>query len=338
MKKTILAVGVSGGVTESVAEALETELRAQLPKDRSADVVICETVEVLRQAKDAGIGERILLSSGFDGVDAQDATAIFVPTEEVRLLFPRDLRARTEAFGPIGLFEGAPITGDARTVLREEFGLTPDETVIVVDGALLSEVGATALLFQLDLVSERARYLVDVGRDVELAEGMRSLAKGHAIKVGIFADSDATVFAAADIVLCDAKSRAISLAFSAGAGLVVLSEGRSADAAAALSRTNAALVASSPSRLSLTLDSAISNRSELQEASVAMKAHETAEKIAKRILEGRNDRLPSGLPTGVEWLAGSGTAASEEPSVTSDEAGDLEAQIDRELEELRKKV
>lgn len=278
------------------------------------------------------------------------ADAVLVAHEEVAARLGARARRHAHVVGPIappGFVDEAEGEGD---------GDLEGAVVVLLPSAVMA-LGPTPLFVQLSLVGAPASFLFDVGRDVELADALRTFGAGHLgeeSRVGLFSsERQQALYRRADVVVGAGYDLALAAALGAGTPVVAVEPERASEALAA---TGAAVLAPSGAMVSVALDEALGRHDELTEAAVRLEAAGGAARALEQALElaagkGEPPRA-EGLPAGIEWLpterelgerlirTAEGTAEpadDSQPPEAPDEPS-LEDRIEAELEALKKKL
>ena len=350
----------AGASTAPLAEALAAAIdpaeprihRPSVTPPDSANAAFCFDPASLEAAARAGVPFRVAILPTFDtrwSGSFDEAQALLVAHDHLLAALPHGVRSRAHVLGPLAPRGWAPPAD--RAALQAEREL--DAPVALVPASLLEVAGVTPLLMQLGL--SPARYLFDVGLDVEAAEVLRAHAPTHDLDAALFArvppsgdDPGALPYwQLADVVVARPGSLEATLALAVGAGLVLLLEPGDERAAEALERSGCAIRADAPSTLSVALDDALRRRADLGQAARDLGAPEAAERALALLEKLRDDagapKPPRGLPAGLERLPRAGepprrSAPNDGPSEPGDADADEEARIDRELAALKERL
>lgn len=260
--------------------------------------------------------------------DPQGADAVLVAHDVVKAALPKVLRVRATVVG--ALAPPGITSADSSS----------DTPTVIVAPSLLTSLGLTTLLFQLELTSN-ARFLFDVGDDPEVASALRAALAGHDLEAGLFASSSSEeAWRVADLAL---GAEYANHALAAGTGLVLFDDGSLA--ARALVASGVALVAKSAT-LAVTLDEAGTRARDLRQAALGQDAAGTAERILEVARQLERASIRPGLPSGIEWLT-RGSAKEAEPTPAdalrdgdgdSPEDPSSDDAIERELAELKRRL
>jgi hypothetical protein len=316
-----------------------------------ADAAVVLDADSLAVAREAGVPFCVAVFPGFDLRFAGDLAAadrVVVAHESLvdEVVRRGALRGRIDVTGPVAPEGFAPC--DDVAALRQDVGLPVDRPLVLVPTAALEEWGQQALFVQLSLVSPEVGFLFDVGRDAAAAEELRELVPLHGLTAWMFADGDvresSRFWQAVDLVLARPRGYEVARALGVGVPLVLLPPGRSAAYAAdALEATGAAEEADVIATLAVAVDAALEPETlgRARAASRALEASRAAARVAACVREAWAERSRAtdreaarGLPHGLEALTG-----QERPeSKARRDTDDIEARIDRELAELKKRL
>lgn len=355
----------AGSVTATIAQALSTDAGGEdkRPGDRSAtpeallhdaDAAVVLDDGSLQRAREAGTPLCVALLPGFDASwagDLAEADCVLVAHERLVAQAVRRGAARedvrvTGCVSPAG-FE--PPTD--RPGARAQAGVDHQGSLVLVPAAVLEEHGTEPVLIQLALASEGVAFLFDVDNDPEAAEELRRTVPAHGLNAWMFAEERGSSrwWQLADVVLARPRGYEVARALAVGAPLVLLPPGRS-DAAAvdALEAAGVAREADVLATLAVTIEAALEAPAlaEARAAVMALEVQASGERIAEAVREAWKEReeagvgaQPRGLPHGLERLA---SRESQRPVARRSSAppreDDLEARIDRELAELKKRL
>ncbi len=354
-------------VTAAVAEALSSEAPADRGRGGGAErggtpeallhdadaAVVLDDGSLLR-AREAGTPLCVALLPGFDVAwagDLAEADRVLVAHQMLVGAVVRRgaLREHVVVTGPVAPagFDPAADPDEARRAA----GLDHRGPLVLVPGSALEEHGPDSVLIQLGLVSNDAGFLFDVGNDPDAAETLRRLVPIHGLTAWMFAEERGAGrwWALADLVVGRPRGYEIPRALAVGAPLVLLPPGRSdASAVDALEAAGVARDADVLATLAVTIDAALEPAAlaEGRDAVRALEVRGSAARVAESVREAWQRRKatgaegpPRGLPHGLERLPSS---RSERPPAGRSSAPppdeDLEARIDRELAELKKRL
>jgi len=349
------ALAVAGARSEKVSEGRPSHAPAAIAEDilHGADAAVVLDPASFDRAREAGVPFCVVVFPGFDlawSGDLGEADAVVVAHEGLvdELVRRGAPRGRVHVAAPVAPEGFAPV--EDRAAAREALELPADLPLVVVPALAFDEWGLKALLVQLSLVSREAGLLFDVGRDSELAEELRHLVPVHGLRGWMFAEErDCHRFwQVADVVVARARGYEVGRALAAGAPLVLLPPGRAgAYSADVLESAGVAEEADVVATLAVTLDRVLEEEalSASRRAVAGFRSEDGAARVAEVVREAWEGRdtgrksLPRGLPHGLERLS-TAPPGEEEPTPAPEAArdDDLEARIDRELEELKKRI
>jgi hypothetical protein len=329
----------------------------------NAHAAVCLDADSLDRAREAGVPFCVAVLPGFgiswDG-PLEEADRVFVAHESIaRELATRGVpEKRIEVVGPI--VPGA-VTAD-RAAARTAAKLEGDDKLVLVPAPVLEEEGIEAVLLQLGLVSGAVAFLFDVERDAALASALREKAPVHGIEAWMFADDPERYWGAADLVLALATGEDVSRALALGTPLAIMpSIARSGETARkALASANVATPVDSLATLSVAIERALDPAvlEERRSAIAGLDVSASPERLADALERARAEHAatqhaPRGLPHGLEHIssrdASPRSAAKAEPKGARGEPGekaaeakktedDLEARVERDLQELKKRL
>jgi len=236
-----------------------------------------------------------------------------------------------------------------RGALRAEVGVDHDGSLVLVPSAVLEEEGTEAILIQLALASPNVAFLFDVDSDPDVAEELRRVVPTHGLTAWMFADERDSVrfWQIADVVIARARGHEVARALGVGAPLVLLPPGRSdATAARAIEAAGIGRDADVLATLAVTIDAAVEPDAlrDGRDAIAALSVGASAERLSEAVRGAWKRRSttgraapPRGLPHGLEPLPASRERSPHRSSLPPAD-DDLEARIDRELAELKKRL
>lgn len=351
-------------VTAAIAEALESESPAEGGDRRRAEIATPEALlhdadaavvlddGSLVRAREAGARVCVAVLPGFEASwpgDLAQADSVLVAHESLvdSVVRRGASRSSVAVIGPIAPRGYTPAT--ERAALRRELGIDHAGPLVLVPSQVLEEEGTDALLIQLALVSKNVGYVFYVDNDAEAAEELRRVIPVHGIEAWMFAEERGAerYWQLADVVLGRARGFEVSRALAVGAPVVLLPPGRSdASTVRAIETAGVGRDADVLATLSVTLEAALEPAA-LDEARRAIAALELAgskKRLAeavreawKRLSASGSTLSPRGLPHGLERLP-SGPGQTPRHSSVPPKDDDLEARIDRELAELKKRI
>lgn len=335
-----------------LAAAAEAELEASVvgPGEPSppASIALAMDAAALERAPAGAFRVAVLPAFATDWRDPV-ADAVFVSHEGIASRLSARARRHAHVVGPIAPPGFVP---EGATELEREL----EGAVVVLLPSAVMAGGPTPVFVQLSLVGAPATFLFDVGRDVELAEALRTFGSGHLgeeSRVGLFSsERQRALFARADVVVGEGDDLALAAALGAGSPVVALDPG---PGGVALTGTGAAVLAPKAAMLAVALDEALGRHDELAEAARAIDAPGGAARLlekARALAAGPAEApRPEGLPEGIEWLAteaelgealrrsaeGSPPGLAEDPAPAADEPS-LDDRIEAELAALKKSL
>lgn len=287
------------GALMAAAEAAEVQATLVGPGEPSPAAAIAFAMDPasLERAPAGAFRVAVLPAYRTDWLDPV-ADAVFVAHEAIASRLGARARRHAHVVGPV-----------AAPGFDAEADTTPElegAVVVVLPSAVMAQ-GPTPIFVQLSLVGAPATFLFDVGRDVELAEALRTFGSGHLgeeSRVGLFpSDRQRALFRRADVVVGTGGDVALTAALAAGTPVVAVEPGLASEA---LSATGAAVLAPSAAMLSVALDEALGRSDELAEAAAALEAGAAAARLlekARELAAGTAEPpRPEGLPNGIEWL------------------------------------
>ena len=357
----------AGLITGAIAEALAKGDEQSQPADglgtaptgaaqsvmSQADAAVVLDPGSLVHAREAGTPFCAAVLPGFDvawGGDLAEADLVIVAHERlVPAVVARGVPTdRVVVAGPVAPSGFAPAAD--RDALRRELGLGGAFPLVLVPAPILDEHGPEVLLVQLSLVTGEVGFLFDVGSDAEAAEHLRRLVPAHGLRAWMFADGPDSLrrWQAVDLVLCRTRGYEVQRALAVGSPLVLMPPGRSEVLAAeALESVGAARDADVLATLSVTLDGALekdaltSGRRAIAELDVAESAGRIAAAVhagLRRQSQAGAPASPRGLPHGLEPLGEGGLGDAPGRRSSRPPLDDMEARIERELQELKKRL
>jgi hypothetical protein len=204
-------------------------------------------------------------------------------------------------------------------------------------------------LVQLSLVSEDVGIVFYVGSDPDAADMLRRAAPAHGLTAWMFSDetSSKCFWQVCDLVLGRTRGHEVARALGVGAPLVLLPPGRTDHVAAdALEEAGVAVDADVLATVAVTLEQALSPEAleAARQRLSALSVVDAAKRLAECVYEAwrRRHRDSSGrargLPHGLEPLPKEGGTPSRRPSLPPPGMEDIEARVDRELQELKKRL
>ncbi len=336
------------GALVAAAQAAELEVTLVGPGEPSPPAAIAFAMDApsLERAPAGAFRVAVLPAYRTDWLEPV-ADAVFVAHDEIASRLAARARRHAHVVGPIAPPGFTPDTG---------VELELDGAVVVVLPSAVMAQGPTPIFVQLSLVGAPATFLFDVGRDVELAEALRTFGSGHLgeeSRVGLFpSDRQRELFRRADVVVGTGGDIALAAALGAGTPVVAVDPGAASEA---LTATGAVVLAPSAAMLSVALDEALGRSDELAEAAAALEAPSAAVRLLERARalaagSGQSPR-PEGLPDGIEWLptekelgdrlirtAGGHGSDTDEPMKPNDEEPSLDDKIEAELAALKKSL
>jgi len=317
-----------------------------------ADAAVVMDPGSLVRAHEAGVPVCVAVLPGFDvawGGDLQEADAVVVAHEAMKEgVVRRGVPAASiYVAGPV-----APAGYERavdRAALRKEVGVTHDGSLVLVPAAVLEEFGPESILVQLSLVNGPVGFVFHVGTDPDVADALRRGAPAHGLTAWMFADERGAVryWQVCDLVLGRTRGYEVARALAVGAPLALLPPGRTDLLAAdALEGAGVAVDADVLATFAVILEQALDPDAlaQARKSIEALGVDEAGKKVSECVYEAwrRRHRDSSGrvrgLPHGLEALAKEPVAPSRRPSLPPSGMQDLEARVERELEELKKRL
>jgi hypothetical protein len=322
-----------------------------------AHAAVCLDGASLDRAREAGVPFCVAVLPGFsiswDG-PLGEADRVFVAHEAIAAeLSARGVPSKlVEVVGPIV----PDATSDApdRVAARASAKLEDAAKLVLVPAAVIEEEGVEAVLLQLGLVAGEVGFLFDVDKDAALASLLRDKAQVHAIEAWMFADEPGSdrFWRAADVALALATGDEIAYALASGVPVIAMpSAARSGDVARrALAVAGLATNADSLATLSVAIDRALepSGLEARRAAIAALDVAASPKRLAAALEKARADHeaaihAPRGLPHGLERIS---SRTGEKPRPVDDkpdeprtkDTDDFEARVERELQELKKRL
>ena len=330
----------------AAAEAAELEVAVVGPGEPSPGATVAFAMDPASLARAPAGAFRVALLPAYrsDWLDPS-ADAVFVAADVIAARLSARARRHACVLGPVAPPGFADeVEGDAAL---------EGAVVALLPSAVMAQ-GPTPLFVQLSLVDGPASFLFDVGRDVELAEALRTFGSGHLgeeSRVGLFpSELQRALYRRADVVVGAADDLAIVAALAAGTPVVALGPGAAGEA---LDATGAAVLAPSVPMLSVALDEALGRQATLAAAARALDAAGGATRAlakARGLASGKGRPRPKGLPSAIEWLPTGKelgerllrAAAGDDPGRADDSRGlaepSLEDTIEAELAALKKSL
>ena len=352
-------------VTAAIAHALESEQQADPATDgrgtdaaatpqallHAADAAVALDSGSLARAREAGALLCVAVLPGFDGGwagDFADADRVFVAHDSLVASVVRRgaHRDAVSVVGPIAPVGYTPVAD--KNALRAELGIDVESPLVLVPADVLEDEGADAVMIQLSLVSRDVAYLFYVDGDAETAEELRRLAPAHGLTGWMFADERGAerYWQIADVVVGRARGYEVTRALAVGAPVVLLPPGRSdAGTVKAIEDAGVGRDADVLATLAVTLEASLETAAlrDAREAIAALEMDQSAERLAAAVRDAWSRRSqagaarePRGLPHGLERLPRE--RSKPRHSSVPPASDDIEARIDRELAELKKRI